>query len=319
MKVVVAGGTGFLGRHISKALMGGGHEVTVLGRNPDKASAIPQLIGANATRGDVTDPASLHGTLDGADAVVAAVTFPNYPMEQPRRGLTFDRYDRQGTENLIAEAKRAGVERFFYVSGAGVHPRSTKSWYRAKGLAEEAIKASGLRYAILRPSWAYGPEDKALNKFVQIARMSPVIPKPAPIDGPRRFGFLRVAQQKIQPVSSEDIALAAQRIFEREGAWDKTLEIGSERVMTMDEVIKTMLHVLGQRRVIVPVPSPLLKLATAPLGLLPKPPMTPRGVDFAIQDGLVDPSELIRVLDVHPMPLAEGLARYLSPARTRKA
>ena len=301
MKVVVAGGTGFLGRHISRGLVEDGHSVTVLGRDPDKVARIPQLIGADAVRGDVTDPSSLAGTLDGADAVAYAVGFPNYPMENQRKGLTFDRYERGGVGNLLAEATRAGVERFFYLSGAGVDPNSPKPWYRAKGRAEDAIKAGGLRYSILRPSWAYGPEDKALNKFVTIARMSPVVPKPAPVGHP----------QRIQPVSYEDIKTAATRIFATDDAWDRVFEIGSRDVMTMTDVVKTMLRVLGKRRLIVPVPAPVLKVLTTPLKLLAAPPLTPGGVEFAIQDGLVDIAELERVLDVHPMPLHEGLSRYL--------
>ena len=301
MKVVVAGGTGFLGRHISKGLIEDGHSVTVLGRNPDKVSAIPQLIGADSVRGDITEASSLIGTLEGADAIVYAVGFPNYPMENPRKGLTFDRYERGGVGNLLAEAQRAGVERFFYLSGAGVDPNSPKPWYRAKGLAEDAIRTGGISYSILRPSWAYGPEDKALNKFVGIARISPIVPKPAPVGRP----------QRVQPVSFEDIKRAARRIFATDDAWNRVFEIGSREVMTMTEVVKTMLRVLGKKRLVVPVPAPLLKVLTAPLNLLPSPPLNPGGVEFAIQDGLVDISDLERILDVHPMPLQEGLARYL--------
>lgn len=300
MKVVVAGGTGFLGRYISRALLDSGHDVTVLSRR-GSTDGIPQLVGANATRANVTDPASLHGRLDGADAVVGVVTFPNYPAEVPRRGITFDRYDRQGTENLIAEAGRAGVTRYVYISGAGADPASPVVWYRAKGRAEEAIKASGLEHSILRPSWAYGPEDKALNRFVQIARLSPVVPR------------IGVKRQEIQPVYVRDIATAVARIFER-NAWDRTYEIGGPDVMSMDSVIRTMLKVLGKRRLIVPIPTILPKLAMAPLTLLPSPPMTPAGIEFAIQDGLVDSSAMETDLDVHPVPLEEGLSNYLRSA-----
>lgn len=301
MNVALAGGTGFIGRHIARALLDAGHRMRVLTRSPQKVSRIPQLAGADARRADVTDPGSLPGALDGIDAVAAAITFPNYPMELPRKGLTFDRYDRQGTENLLRAATEAGVDRFFYISGANVDPHSNKTWYRAKGVAEHAIKRSGLRYSILRPSWAYGPEDKALNKFVAFARFSPVVPMPA------RPG----APQRIQPVWVGDIALATRRIFERDDAWNRTLEIGGPDVLTMREVVATMLEVMGKKRVVLSVPARLLQLATAPLVVLPKPPMTPTGVDFALQDGLVDTSELEQVLDVHPLALREGLARYL--------
>ena len=81
--------------------------------------------------------------------------------------------------------------------------------------------------------------------------------------------------------------------------------------MTMQQVLDTMLEVLGKKRLVLPIPAPLAKLGTAPLVLLPKPPMTPQGIEFAIQNGLVDTTELEKVLDVHPVGLREGLSRYL--------
>ncbi|MEA2447980.1 MAG: hypothetical protein QOK47_1617 [Actinomycetota bacterium] len=301
MKIVVAGGSGFLGRHISRALLDAGHEVTVLGRSPEKVARIPALHGANATKGDITESTSLIDRLKGADAVVQVAQFPNHPIEVPRKGLTYDRYDRQGTENLLAEAKRSNVARFFYISGAGADPNSDRTWYRAKGRAEAAIKASGLGYAILRPSWAYGPEDKALNKFALMARISPAVFVPG------------TRPQRVQPVHVDDIAAAVASWFGKEDEWNEVLEIGSHEVMTMHEIVATMLEVMGKKRPIIHVPLSLMKAATAPLILLPKPPMTPQGLDFATQDGLVDVEPLIEKLGIEPVPLNEGLSRYLKP------
>lgn len=300
MKIVVAGGTGFVGSYITRTLLDSGNEVTVLSRR-GSTEGKPLLAGANAARADVTDRASLSGKLDGADAVVGVVQFPNYPAEVPRKGLTFDNYDRGGTENLLAEAKAAGVGRYVYLSGAGADPSSPKTWYRAKGLAEAAVRDSGIDGCILRPSWAYGPEDRALNKFAMIARFSPVVPR------------IGVRPQLVQPVFVEDIALATARIIERD-AWGKTLEIGGPDAITMDGVIRTMLKVMGKRRLVVPVPVVLPKLATAPLTLLPSPPMTPGGIEFAAQDAVVDTAEMKAALDVYPVPLEEGLSRYLGAA-----
>jgi NADH dehydrogenase len=299
LKIVVAGGTGFLGRYIVGALVADDHDVTVLGRDPGKVSRIRHLHGANATRGDITDAATLTGTLEGADAVVGAVGFPNYPVEQPRKGLTFNRFEWLGTQNLLAESRRSGVDRYVYVSGAGADAASEKRWYRAKGLAEEAIRSSEVSHAIVRPSWAYGPEDRALNRFVQIARLSPVIPKPG----------IRV--QRIQPVFIEDVAETVRRIFRIDDAWDRVFEVGGPDVLTMDQVIRTMLEVVGKKRLVVGIPVSVLKVATAPLVLLPKPPMSPSGIEFAVQDGIVDTTELEKVLDFHPRSLREGLSRYL--------
>jgi NADH dehydrogenase len=198
----------------------------------------------------------------------------------------------------LAEAVDAGVGHYLYVSGAGADPRSDKPWYRAKGRAEEAIRASGIRWAVLRPSWAYGPEDRALNKFVAMARFSPVVPQ------------LGVKVQRVQPVWVGDIALTARRVFERD-AWDAVYEIGGPDVMTMNEIIHTLLDVMGKKRGVLPIPAPLAKLGTAPLKLLPSPPMTPQGIEFALQDGIVDTTAMTERLGVHPIRLREGLARYL--------
>ena len=300
MKIVVVGGTGFLGRHIVRGLLDAGHDVTVLGRHPDSVGSIRLLARAKAARGDVTDPASLTGTLHGADAVVMSVTFPNYPMELPRKGLTFDRYEAKGSENLVAEAKSAGVRRFLFVSGAGADTSSDKSWYRAKGLAEQTIKASGIDYVIIRPSWIYGPEDKSVNKIVSMVKLSPVVPR------------LGVRPQRIQPLYVDDLADAVVRAFARDDAWNQTFEIGGPQVMTMDEVIHSIAKVLGKRRATLPIPRVLARAGTAPLALLPKPPMTPTGVDFASQDGLVDMRTARRVLGVDPVPFEEGLRKYLT-------
>ena len=240
--------------------------------------------------------------MEGVDAIVGVVAFPNFPVEQPRKKLTFYNYDYVGSENLLAAAKSTGVKRYAYISGAGADATSEKSWYRAKGLAEDAIERSGLSYFILRPSWAYGPEDKALNRYVTMARFLPAVPK------------LGVRPQRIRPVYVKDIALSVQRAFASdgdEGVWDRTFEVGGPDVMTMDEVIKTLLDVLGKKRPIVPIPTLLAKIATAPLSLLPTPPMNPTGVEFAVQDGLVDTTDLEKILDVHPVGLREGLREYL--------
>jgi NADH dehydrogenase len=287
-----------MGRHIVRALLDGGHDVAVLSRNPAKIRSIRELDGAGGVQGDATDPTSLRGTLESADAVVAAVQFPNHPMEVPRRGLTYDRYDRQGTENLLAEAERAGVERFMYLSGAGADVTSDRTWYRAKGFAEQAIERSDISHFILRPSWAYGPGDRALNRFALMARLSPVVVVPG------------TQPQLIQPVFVGDMAEAFRRALERDGVWNQTFEIGSRATLTMHQVVETLLEVMGKKRAIVHLPLGLLKVATAPLVALPKPPMTPHGLDFATQDGLVDVEPLVDALGFEPLPLAEGLRTY---------
>src|SRR5581483_9745459 len=119
------------------------------------------------------------------------------PNENRRKGLTFDAVDRRGTENLVAAAKRAGTARFVYVSGAGAAPKARKPWFRAKWRAEQAVKDSGLAYAIIRPSWVYGPRDRTLNRYVAFVRSPlPLVP------------VIGNGKQRLMPVFVDDVARA---------------------------------------------------------------------------------------------------------------
>ncbi|MFS8641342.1 MAG: SDR family NAD(P)-dependent oxidoreductase, partial [Symbiobacteriaceae bacterium] len=161
--VLVAGGTGFIGSHLVRRLAEDGHRVIVMSRDPERArQRVPQ--GVEVRRGDVTDAASLDPAVEGAEVVVCAVQFPNHPVENPRRGYTYVRVDGEGTVRLVGAARRAGVRRFIYISGAGTREGQTKPWFIAKLMAEKAVRESGIPYTIFRPSWVYGPEDRSLNK-----------------------------------------------------------------------------------------------------------------------------------------------------------
>ncbi len=293
--ILVAGGTGFLGSHIVRAIVAHGFPVRILTRRPDRAAELGQK---DTAGGDITDPASLGEAVQGCSGVVMAAQFPGHPIEKPRRGRSYDAVDRAGTENLLGAARRVGVERFLYVSGAGVGQGRREPWFDAKDRAEAAVRESGLTFVNLRCSWAYGEGDRALNRIARIARWSPFVPV---------LGWNR---QKVMPVWAGDVGEAVARAFDRDEAWNRTLEIGGPEVLTMREVVATLLNVLGKRRVLVPLPKPIAKLATAPLSLLPNPPLTPRAVDFATGDAIVDNTALRDVLRLQPISLAEGLTRY---------
>jgi len=139
--VVVAGGSGFIGRAIVRRLAAmAGIKVRVLGRDPARAREKFGSIDAEFVRGEVTDPSTLTDAMAGARAAVTAVQFDGYPIENPRRGFTFERVDFGGTVALLGAAKEAGTERFIYISGAAADENSIHPGFRAKGRAERAIR-----------------------------------------------------------------------------------------------------------------------------------------------------------------------------------
>lgn len=308
--VAVAGGTGFVGGAIARELASRGQRVVVLTHRPpkpDKARPTAGSVGATPTfeyrQADVTRPESLAGALAGVDALVISLAFRNSPVEAPRRGQTFERVDAAGTEALAAAAKTAGVCRLVYVSGAGAAPDAARHWFRAKWRAEEAIRGSGIVYTILRPSWVYGPGDHSLNRFIGFSRWLPFIPQ------------IGNGRQLMAPVFVGDMGALAADALVTPAAENATLEVGGPDTLSMDEIIRTALRVLRRRRPILHAPVILMKIATAPLKLLPSPPLTPAAVDFVVQAAPVDTGPFHERLPRRLLPLHEGLATYLAPNR----
>ena len=296
--VAVAGGTGFVGGAIARELAARGHHVVVLSHRRTGGDS-------NSTfeyrQADVTRPESLATSLAGVDALVISLAFRNSPIEAPRRGQTFELVDAAGTEALVAAARTAGVRRLVYISGAGAAPDAARHWFRAKWRAEEAVRGSGITYTILRPSWIYGPGDHSLNRFVGFSRWLPFIPQ------------IGNGRQRLAPVYVGDMGSLAADALATPAAVNATLEVGGPETLTMDEIIRVALHVLHRRRPILHAPVVLMKALTAPLTLLPSPPMTPAAIDFIVQSAPVDTGPLAATLPRNLTPLAEALATYLGP------
>ena len=298
--VAVAGGSGFIGRAIVRRLaLTPGIAVRVLTRDADRARArIGALEGVEYASADVTDAARIGSALDGAATIVNATQFDGYPVENPRRGLTFNRVDYGGTIALIAAAKRAAVANFIYISGASADDRSPNPGFRAKGRAERALRDCGLNFTILRPSLVYGPEDRVVNGLAKAIRYAPVMVVPG--DG----------RQKLQPVLVDDIAACVALAAGGRGA-NGVYEIGGPEVMSFDGLVRLLMEITGRRRPIVHLPEGLLRLAGMIAQKLPRPVFSRDAVDFLIADSECHIKPLIAEFGITLTPARIGLA-YLA-------
>jgi NADH dehydrogenase len=296
MRIVVPGGTGFVGKSVVAALCDAGHEVTIASRSkPPKAEPRARWV-----RADVIDPPSLASALSGAEAVVDAVQFPNSPIENPKKGLTFERIDLQGTRNLVDAARSAGVRRFIGLSGVGASPDAPFHWLRFKWQEEQHILDSGLDGTIFRPSWVYGPEDVSLNRFLGFARFLPFVP------------VIGDGKTRINPLLIDDLAAHVAAALVREDLAGRVFEIGGPEVLTMDDVIRVALKVSGRRRVLMHQPVWLMKLVARVVQHVPGRPLTPGAVDFITMDGVADIGPLMETFGLQLTPIERGLATYLT-------
>jgi NADH dehydrogenase len=299
--ILVAGGTGFVGGGIVRELLRRGKRVSVLTRSALKAAGRFPGLEIDLREGDVRDAASLVGAVSDAETVIGCQQFPNSPIENPRRGHTFEEIDARGTERLVEAARVAGVTRYIYLSGVGASADAPQHWFRAKWRAETAVRESGIPYVIFRPSWIYGPEDNSLNRFLGMARFLPFVPL-----------IGAASKQRLQPVFIDDVARAVAEAIDNPGADGQTFEIGGPEVFTMSEIVRAALQAAGKRQPMLPAPKAVVKLAASFLQFLPGRPLTPDAVEFATLDALADPSEVERKLGLKMTPLRAALATYLS-------
>ena len=283
MKVLVCGGTGFLGRAIVRKLREAGNNVFILSRKAKGPDAIP---------GDITKPETLPRALEGMEAVVQCVQFPGHPFEKPKKGYTYWQTDALGTENLSKLLKPADIKQLLYVSGAGTDGKRNEPWFRAKWYAEQAARASGIQATILRPSWIYGPEDNSLNRILAQARWLPFLP------------MIGNGKNRVQPLFINDLAEIVSLCLNNPyqvglPCRDLVFQIGGPEEMTMREMMARALKVTGLRRPILPIPKWLVH------------PMLGKAVDFITMDVHIDTTALKKAFPTLRLKtIEEGLNTY---------
>ncbi|CDK38458.1 complex I NDUFA9 subunit family protein [Halorubrum sp. AJ67] len=261
MKVLVAGGTGFIGSYLCRALAEDGHAVTALSRSPEET---PE--GVTGVSGDVTDYDSIESAVDGHDAVVNLVALS--PLFEPEGGNRMhDRIHRGGTENLVRAAADGGVERFVQLSALGADPNGDTAYIRSKGAAEGIVRESDLDWTIFRPSVVFGEGGEFVSFTKRLKGMfAPGVPLyPLPGGGKTRF----------QPIHVEDLVPMIAAAVADEEHVGETYEIGGPEVLTLRQVTDLVYEAEKKGITILPLPMPLAKIGLSVLGAVPGFPMGP--------------------------------------------
>jgi uncharacterized protein YbjT (DUF2867 family) len=195
VKILVTGATGFVGPKIVHALRAEDRDVRAVVRRPERAGSLASW-GVELVAGDVTDAESIAKAAEGCTHVVHLVAIITGTPEQFRRVMI------EGTRNVIAAAKAAGVQRFVLMSALGTNEQTKDlvPYYNAKWTEEQDVAASGLEHVIMRPSFVFGPGGGALATFVKQVKYSPVgrrrLGRPLPDD---REGARQAAQDRARP------------------------------------------------------------------------------------------------------------------------
>ena len=253
--ILVTGATGFVGGHVVRALVDAGESVRALVRDARGAEALDG-VDCELVRGDVTDPASLSAAVEGCATVVHLVAILTGKPDD------FDRVMTQGTRALLDAARDAGVQRIVQMSALGTSEatKDTVPYYRAKWAIEEAVRSSGLGYAILRPSFVFAPEGGALAQFARIARLAPVTP------------VIGKGTQRLQPIWADDLARAVTLAARRSD--NLLVEIGGPDIVDWNEFWSQLKTALGTHRPALHLPFWFIRPQAAIMERLPHPPVT---------------------------------------------
>ncbi len=270
--VTVFGGSGFLGRHLVRALANRQYLIRVAVRRPELTGYLQPLgrVGQiHAVQANVRFAHSIEAAVRDADIVVNLV---GILFERGRQ--RFDAVQAEGAEAVARAATAAGA-RVVHVSAIGADEHSPSDYARTKAAGEQAVLAAQPEAVIMRPSIVFGAEDEFFNRFAALARLSPVLPLPG-------GGHVRY-----QPVFAGDVAEGIAKAVDGEAKPGTTYELGGPDVRTFKELMEFMLATVERRRLLVPVPFALMKLQAAFLQYLPKPPLTPDQVELLKSDNVV--------------------------------
>jgi uncharacterized protein YbjT (DUF2867 family) len=299
--VTVFGGSGFLGRHVVRALCKRDYRLRVGVRRPELAGHLQPLgkVGQIApVQANVRYPASVEAAMRGASVVVNLVG-----ILSPGGAQTFNAVQAEGAKTIAEAAAKIGA-RVVHVSAIGANADSTSRYAKSKAAGEQAVLAAAPGATIIRPSIVFGPEDQFTNRFASLARLLPVLP----VIG---------ADTKLQPVYVGDVASAVADAVDGKTKPGATYEIGGPEVVTMREAIELILGVIGRDPALLPLPFGLAKLKAAFLQFAPGDlKLTPDQVELLKVDNVVSAAAktsglTLEGLGIAPESMAAILPSYL--------
>ena len=292
--ILVTGGTGFVGSHIVNALADAGKDVRVLERKPGSW----QQAGVRcreAVQGDMTDPESLRRAVAGCDTAVHLVAVRQGKPEQ------FQRVMSDGTRDLVAAAKEAGVHRFVLMSALGTtdETKDLVPYYRAKWDMEQTVNGSGLDHVIFRPTFIFARDGGILPTFRRLAKLMPVTPIPGS------------GTQRIQPIWIDDLVAYFVKAIDLDAATNRLFEVGGPDKVTWNELWDRLKQALGTRRPSVHVPMGVMRAQAVVLERLPGNIPVTRDLLKMMEagDNVVSDDEAVRTFGLPLVPLDEQLRR----------
>lgn len=238
MRIAITGGTGFVGRHLARALVERGHEVVLIARGVDKRDAsIRNLTHATFAPIGADDEDKLAAAFAGCEAIAHCAGINREIGSQ-----TYQRVHVEGTRNVANAAKRAGVKKILVLSFLRARPDCRSGYHESKFAAEEIVRGSGLDYTVIKAGVIYGKGDHMLDHLSHALHTFPV------------FGLVGLREKPVRPTAVEDMILILVASLTEGRLSRQTVAVTGPEEMSLGEAVRRVARVVGKRPLFVRLP-----------------------------------------------------------------
>jgi NADH dehydrogenase len=297
-KILVLGGTGFVGHHLCKELVRLQHSVTVPTRDVSGARDVQSLPSLDLVQADVHDTAALARLVPSHDAVVNLIAILH------GNSVEFESTHVELVKKIVRACQDSGVQRLVHVSALGADKDAPSMYQRSKAKGEEVLQASPLDWTVLRPSVMFGEGDRFLTLFARLQSVLPIMP-------------LAGADTLFQPVWVGDVVSAIVQCLQRDDTARCTFEICGPDRFTLRQLVKLAGSVSGHRRPVIGLPTPLAQLQAFLMELAPGQPLMSRDNLDSMKVNNVASGSLpgLDVLGISPSALCDIAPTYIGRRR----
>jgi len=292
LRILVTGGTGFVGWHIIDAAVKAGHDVISLSRGvASQRHAYP----VTSVSIDLIRPSGLVQALLDVDVVVHAAGVMREDV-----GQSFERAHVGATANLVEACREAGVGKIIHISALGARVDSPIPYLKTKWQAEDIIEGSGIPFTVFRPSLIFGARDRLVSHLVALLRYSPLVPVIGHNDA------------KVQPIWVGDVCTAVLRALSDRASDGRIFQLGGPTAMSFEQIVEAVRKSTGGRAIAIRIPGfiagPFLKLGEQ---IFDEPPLTSEQLGLLAAGGTCDPDPAAVAFGLRMRSLGDSLLDYI--------